>query len=134
MLFESWAEGLPEDLFDRLVVQPHARLLARLRQAGVTTPVIGFARGAGALVSEYARTVNVNGVGLDTQASARLGSDIQAGGRAIQGALDPLLLRAGGVAMERRVEQLLEQWGGGPTSSTSVTASSRTPRCFTWNR
>ena len=32
----------------------------------------------------------------------------------IQGALDPLLLRAGGPALDRRVEQLLDQWGGGP--------------------
>ena len=114
MLFESWAEGLPEDLFDRLVVQPHTRLVSRLRQAGVTAPVIGFPRGAGALVLEYARAVRVEGVGLDTQASARLGQDIQASGRAVQGALDPLLIRAGGLALERRVDELLAQWSAGP--------------------
>jgi uroporphyrinogen decarboxylase len=33
---------------------------------------------------------------------------------AIQGALDPLLLRAGGAALDARVEVLLRQWGGGP--------------------
>ena len=33
---------------------------------------------------------------------------------AIQGALDPLLLRAGGAALDARVEALLQQWGGGP--------------------
>jgi uroporphyrinogen decarboxylase len=33
---------------------------------------------------------------------------------AIQGALDPLLLRAGGAALDARVETLLEQWAGGP--------------------
>jgi uroporphyrinogen decarboxylase len=114
MLFESWAEGLPQDLFERLVVQPHARLLSRLRGAGIDTPVIGFPRGGGALVADYAKAVNVDGVGLDTQASARLGREIQASGRAVQGALDPLLLRAGGAALDRRVDQLLEQWGEGP--------------------
>ncbi len=36
-VFESWAEGLPEDLFDRLVTQPHRRLVARLRALGVVT-------------------------------------------------------------------------------------------------
>ena len=113
MLFESWAEGLPEDLFDRLVVQPHARLISRLRQAGVAAPVIGFPRGAGALVAEYARAVRVEGVGLDTQASARLGREIQASGRAVQGALDPLLIRTGGANLTRRVDQLLAQWGQG---------------------
>ena len=114
VLFESWAEGLPQDLFERLVIQPHARLLSRLRQAGVSAPLIGFPRGGGSLVADYARQVKVDAVALDTQASARLGREIQATGRAIQGALDPQLLRAGGVALDRRVAQLLDQWSDGP--------------------
>ena len=114
VLFESWAEGLPQDLFERLVILPHARLVSHLRQAGVESPLVGFPRGGGSLVADYAERVPVNAVALDTQASARLGQDIQASGRTIQGALDPLLLRAGGPALERRVDQMLEQWGSGP--------------------
>ncbi len=114
VLFESWAEGLPQDLFQRLVIQPHARLVSRLRQAGVDAPLVGFPRGGGSLVLEYAEKVAVDAVALDTQASARLGHRIQAAGRAIQGALDPQLLRVGGPALARRVEELLEQWGSGP--------------------
>jgi uroporphyrinogen decarboxylase len=114
MLFESWAEGLPEDLFTRLVIEPHVRLIDKLRAAGVETPVIGFPRGAGALVEGYAARTPVNGIGLDTQASARLGVELQIAGRVIQGALDPLLLRAGGGALDRRVEELLSQWGQRP--------------------
>jgi len=112
-LFESWAEGLPENLFARLVTEPHRRIVGRVRAAGVTAPVIGFPRGAGALAEAYAAAGIVEGVALDTQASAEMGRRIQAN-RTIQGALDPLLIRAGGAALDRRVEQLLEQWGGGP--------------------
>jgi len=112
-LFESWAEGLSEPLFDRLVTKPHTAIIEGLRARGVTTPVIGFPRGAGTLVEAYARTAPVQGVALDTQASAALGQAIQKT-KAIQGALDPLLLRAGGDALLARVDQLLEQWGGGP--------------------
>jgi uroporphyrinogen decarboxylase len=113
-LFESWAEGLPEDLFERLVIKPHARIVERLRKDGVDLPVIGFPRGAGSLVEGYADRAGVDAVGLDTQASAELGRRIQAKGLAIQGALDPMLLRAGGKALDRRVDQLLDQWGSGP--------------------
>lgn len=113
-LFESWAEGLPEDQFERLVVQPHVRLVDRLRSMGVTVPIIGFPRGAGALLTNYAAAVPVQAVGLDTATPISLGRAIQSGGRTIQGALDPLLLRAGGDALDRRVDQLLEGWGGGP--------------------
>jgi uroporphyrinogen decarboxylase len=112
-LFESWAELLPEDVFHRVVTRPHAEIVRRLRAAGVETPVIGFPRGAGALVEDYAAGAGVQVVALDVQAPAALGQRLQKT-HAIQGALDPLLLRAGGPALDARVDQLLEQWGGGP--------------------
>lgn len=113
-LFESWAEGLAEDVFERIVIKPHAAIIEKVRAAGVDTPFIGFPRGAGALVENYAAKVPVNAVALDTQASAALGQKIQAGGKTIQGALDNLLLRAGGPALDARVDALIEQWNGGP--------------------
>ncbi len=113
-IFESWAEGLAEDVFERIVIRPHQAIIEKVRAAGVTAPFIGFPRGAGALVDNYARAVPVQGVALDTQASAELGRRIQAGGKTIQGALDNLLLRAGGPALDARVEALLEQWSDGP--------------------
>jgi uroporphyrinogen decarboxylase len=113
-LFESWAEGLAEDVFERIVIRPHRAIVEKVRAAGVTAPFIGFPRGAGAQVETYGRTVPVEGVALDTQATAQLGRRLQQGGQAIQGALDNLLLRTGGKALDARVDQLLEQWGGGP--------------------
>jgi uroporphyrinogen decarboxylase len=112
-LFESWAEGLAEDQFERLVTRPHAEIMRRLRAQGVNLPVIGFPRGAGALVEDYAGKAGVSAVALDTQASAEMGRRIQQK-LPIQGALDPLLLRTGGPGLDRRIEQLLEQWGQGP--------------------
>jgi uroporphyrinogen decarboxylase len=112
-IFESWAELLPEDDFDRLVTGPHARIVEKLRAVGVNVPVIGFPRGAGALVEEYASAAGVQGVGLDVQAPAALGRRLQET-VTIQGALDPLLLRAGGPRLDARVDQLLGQWGDGP--------------------
>lgn len=112
-IFESWAELLPEDVFERLVTIPHRRIVDRLHTTGVRTPIIGFPRGASALADAYAAAAGVQGVGLDVQAPAALGRRLQQT-VAIQGALDPLLLRAGGEALDRRVDQLIEQWGGGP--------------------
>jgi uroporphyrinogen decarboxylase len=112
-LFDSWSADLPEDVFTRVVMKPHRRIVARLREAGVRAPVIGFPRGAGALVEIYGRGAPVEAVALDVQASAELGRRVQAHS-AIQGALDPLLLRAGGPALDARVDAMIEQWGGGP--------------------
>ncbi len=112
-LFDSWSDGLSEDQFERLVVRPHAAIVQRLKAAGVTCPVIGFPRGAGALVEGYAERSGVDGVALDTQAPAALGRRLQKH-CAIQGALDPLLLRAGGPALDDRVKAMLDAWSDGP--------------------
>jgi uroporphyrinogen decarboxylase len=113
-LFESWAEGLPENLFERIVIRPHVRIVEKVRAAGIGVPFIGFPRGAGALVDNYAQAVPVEGIALDSQASAAQGRALQGRGKTIQGALDNLLLRAGGPALDARVDKLVEAWGGGP--------------------
>ena len=100
-------------MFDRLVIRPHAQIVAGLRAENIDTPVIGFPRGAGALVENYAAGAGVQGVALDVQAPAALGKRLQSR-VTIQGALDPLLLRAGGSALDARVDGLLAQWGEGP--------------------
>ncbi len=112
-IFESWAEGLPDDLFDRLVLRPHQALVARTRELGVTVPLIGFPRGSAAHAERYAAEVDVQAVALDTACPLELGRRVQAI-KPIQGALDPLLLRAGGPMLDRRVDQLMEAWGQGP--------------------
>ena len=112
-LFESWAEGLPDELFGQLVVGPHQRLIARLRELGVTLPIIGFPRGAMAQAERYAHEVEVQAVALDTSCPLELGKRVQKI-RPIQGALDPLLLRAGGPMLDEGVDRLLDAWGSGP--------------------
>ncbi|HEV2082330.1 MAG TPA: uroporphyrinogen decarboxylase [Brevundimonas sp.] len=112
-IFESWAEGLPDDLFERLVLRPHQKLVARVRELGVTVPLIGFPRGSAALAERYAADCEVQAVALDTACPLEVGRRVQAI-KPIQGALDPLLLRAGGAALDRRVDQLTEAWGRGP--------------------
>ncbi len=112
-IFESWAEGLPDDLFELLVLKPHQKLVARVRELGVTVPLIGFPRGSAALAERYAHGCDVQAVALDTACPLAVGKRVQAI-KPIQGALDPLLLRVGGEALDRRVDQLLEAWGHGP--------------------
>ncbi|WEK57781.1 MAG: uroporphyrinogen decarboxylase [Candidatus Brevundimonas phytovorans] len=112
-IFESWAEGLPDDLFEILVLKPHQALVARARALGVTVPLIGFPRGSAALAERYASECDVQAVALDTACPLEVGKRVQAI-KPIQGALDPLLLRAGGPMLDRRVDQLMEAWGQGP--------------------
>ena len=112
-IFESWAEGLPDDLFETLVLKPHQALIRRARELGVTVPIIGFPRGSAALAERYAAEAGCEGVALDTACPLEVGRRVQVI-KPIQGALDPLLLRAGGPMLDRRIDQLKEAWGQGP--------------------
>jgi len=114
-IFESWAQSLPEPaLFERLVIRPHARIVQGLREAGVEVPIIGFPREAALpLIEPYVQATGVQVVSLGTGTPLEFGRQLQHS-VAIQGALDPELLRAGGPALSARVDELLEAWSGGP--------------------
>ena len=114
MIFESWAEGLPSDLFQTLVVDPNAALIKRLRDMGVNVPIIGFPRGAATMIKSYADQVAVNGIGLDTAISPDHVLKAVPETMAVQGHLDPVLLIEGGPAMERRVREILAAYKGRP--------------------
>ncbi len=114
MLFESWAEGLPEDAFERWVIGPTAKLVQRVRALGVKQPIIGFPRGAGGLVVDYAERTGVNAVGLDTAIPLRRISAALPKGMAVQGNLDPMRLVAGGPGLEARVREIITALRGRP--------------------
>jgi uroporphyrinogen decarboxylase len=113
-IFESWSEGLPEALFERVILKPTAKLVARLRDLGVTVPVIGFPRGAGALFGRYARETGVTAVGVDTQTPAAFARDQAPAGMPLQGNLDPQLLIAGGGALAAGARAVIEAFRPSP--------------------
>ncbi|MEL7482284.1 MAG: uroporphyrinogen decarboxylase [Pseudomonadota bacterium] len=114
MLFDSWAEGLPNDVFEEIILKPTQRLVARVRDLGVTCPIIGFPRGASAMLPLYAREVGVQCVGLDTAAVPQFINAALPAGFPVQGHLDPLLLLAGGSRLDDRVRDLIDAYRGRP--------------------
>ncbi len=113
-IFESWAEGLPEPLFERMILKPTALLMQRLRALGVTVPVVGFPRGAGPLIGRYAHETGVDALGVDTQIPAAFARASAPAGMALQGNLDPQLLVLGGPALEREARAVVEAFRGSP--------------------
>ena len=114
-LFESWAEVLPEPAyFERLVIRPHRRIVEGLRAKGVTVPVIGFPRGARRRWWNAMRPRRPACRPWALARTRRRTWAAVAGKVAIQGALDPELLLAGGPALSLRIDELLRQWSGGP--------------------
>lgn len=114
MLFDSWAEGLPESVFEWTVIEPTRRLVSILRERGVSVPIIGFARGCGGLVGRYARETGINAVGMDTGQIAQVIHDFVPQGMPVQGQLDPLALIAGGRNMIEQADTIMEAYADRP--------------------
>ncbi len=112
-IFESWAEGFPDPYFQTLVIDPHVKLIQRVRQLGVTLPIIGFPRGAEARCRNYIDQVPIDAMALGTATPLSLGAELQKI-KPIQGALDPVALRSGGPALDQAVDRILDAWGKGP--------------------
>lgn len=110
-IFESWAEGLPFPLFERLIIRPTEKLVRRLRALGVTAPVIGFPRGAGFAIADYAQRTGVDALGLDTSVPS---PSFLPATMTSQGNLDPQLLVTGGAPLEHGVRHVLETFKGRP--------------------
>jgi len=113
-IFESWAEGLPPAVFARVVIKPTKALVARLRALGVSVPIIGFPRGAGANMAAYVKETGVDALGVDTQTSADYARSITPAHMALQGNLDPQTLVVGGDALEREARAVVDAFKGGP--------------------
>jgi len=62
------------------VIEPTKKLVANLWAEGITVPIIGFPRGAGAKLPDYVARTGVTAVGLDTgQVPAFVNANLPAG-------------------------------------------------------
>ena len=113
-LFDTWAGSLAAGEFDRWVIQPTAQIVAGLRAGGVEAPIIGFPRGAGAGLVEYAELTGVDAVALDQGVSPSWARRALGNGICLQGNLDPQLLVVGGEAMLAEARRMRATFGSGP--------------------
>ncbi len=112
-IFDSWAGSLPDDQFARWCVAPMRAIADRVRAAHPDVPIIGFPRGADALAANYAAEAGADAIGCGTAMPLETMAGLQTR-LPVQGNLDPLLLVAGGDAMRRRVDRILEALADGP--------------------
>ena len=112
-IFDTWAGNLPDDEFETWVVEPTKKLVAAVKKKHSCIPIIGFPKGAGASALYYISETGVDGISCDTTMPPYMMTEaFRDENVVVQGNLDPLLLVAGGEAMEARVEEILELMDG----------------------
>jgi len=112
-IFDTWAGVLPPREFQRWSVEPTRRIVEGVRKQVPSAKIIGFPRGAGALLPEYVQTTAVDAVSIDWTTEPSLIRESVQNRVAVQGNLDPLVLIAGGAALDRAIEDVLANFAGG---------------------
>jgi uroporphyrinogen decarboxylase len=113
-IFDTWAGVLPPAEFARWCIAPVQKIIANVRAEIPNAKIIGFPRGAGASLNGYVSRVPVNAVSIDWTADPAFIRDRVQRRVAVQGNLDPLALLAGGAALDRAVDEILENFATGP--------------------
>jgi uroporphyrinogen decarboxylase len=113
-IFDTWAGVLPADELARWCIAPTRRIIAEVRRQVPGAKVIGFPRGVGNALLRYVEDVPIDAVGLDWTADLVFVRDQVQWRMPVQGNLDPLVLVAGGAALDGAVDRILEVFCDGP--------------------
>ncbi|MBN8544033.1 MAG: uroporphyrinogen decarboxylase [Alphaproteobacteria bacterium] len=89
-IFDSWSGLLSPAQFAVWCIKPTTKIVKALRAYKKEIPIIGFPKGAGLFLKDYAQT-GVDCFGIDMNTPMEWAKQ-NAQGRALQGNLDPLLL------------------------------------------
>ena len=112
-IFDTWAGVLPPREFARWSIEPARRIVAGVRKQMPNAKIIGFPRGAGGQLPAYVEQTGVDAVSIDWATEPAMIRERVQPRVVVQGNLDPLALIAGGAALDRAIDDVLENFGSG---------------------
>ena len=113
-IFDTWAGVLSQGEFERWSVAPTRKIVDGVRAQMPGAKIIGFPRGIGSKLERYIEGTGVDAVGLDWTVDLGFARDRVQSRVPVQGNVDPLALLAGGAALDREVDAVLQAFSGGP--------------------
>jgi len=113
-LFDSWAGVLPEEQLFGWSLEPMVRIAHAVHARHPKTPIIAFPRAVGPATLMYRRSDAFAALSIDTGIGAHWAARELQPHICLQGNLDPLMLVAGGAALEREATRILDKLGHGP--------------------
>lgn len=113
-IFDTWAGVLPAAEFKQWCLEPVAAIVAKLRLRHKNIRILGFPKGAGHNLTEFAAQTKIDALGLDSTVDLRWATQAFDRSFVLQGNLDPLALAAGGATLEAGVRAIRRAVNGRP--------------------
>lgn len=110
-LFDSWAGVLPEEQLFGWSLEPMVRIAHALRARYPKIPIVAFPRAVGPATLMYRRPDAFTALSIDTGIGAHWAAMELQPHICLQGNLDPMMLVAGGPALEREATRILDKLG-----------------------
>jgi len=114
MLFDSWASIVPASQRNWLVIEPTKKIISSLREKKVSQPVIGFPRGFGDGLIQYANETGINALAIDQGVDPAWAHKNIPLEMPIQGNLDPLSLLSDGKQMMYDIDKIMDAFKDRP--------------------
>lgn len=112
-IFDTWAGVLGAEQFERWCIAPTQKIVNGVRRKIPRAKIIGFPRGADAMALPYVEMTGVSAIGIDWTFERAIARDALQSRVPVQGNVDPLALLAGGAALDREVDDVMNQLGDG---------------------
>ena len=115
MIFDTWGGALDGDDYRRFSLSTMQQILDGLNRQkyGHTIPVILFTKGAGPLLADMAET-GCDALGVDWTTDLAAARELTGDKVALQGNLDPAILRESRAKIVQGVVKVLQSYGNGP--------------------
>ena len=115
MIFDTWGAMLEGDDYRRFSLSAMQTILEGLNRGkyGHTIPVILFTKGAGPLLADMAET-GCDALGVDWTTDLATARELTGDKVALQGNLNPEVLRESPKAIKKGVAEVLQSYGHGP--------------------
>ena len=104
-LFDSWAGLCPHWLRDSMIIDPMRHIISELKHSYPNTPIIYFPKGVGDQCVRIVNTVKADCAAFDHFVDPKeIKDNLQNANIAIQGGLDPMVMKVGGKILEDHIE------------------------------
>ena len=107
MLFDSWASAVPSHQRNWLVIEPTRAIINGVRKQGYQQPIIGFPKGFGDGLLDFANNTGIDAIGLDHSVNPIWAAKNLPPRLPVQGNLDPLSLLSAGDNMLTNIDNIL---------------------------
>ena len=113
-LFDTWAGVLPEQAFRRWCLEPIREIIANVHAEHPGIATVVFARGVGTNYALLAAESGADVIGIDAATPLDWARDSVQNRCVVQGNLDPVLLVAGGAALDAEIDRIIATLGRRP--------------------